>query len=183
MAGASLSYSVTALDAFNNIVTGYTGTIHFTSTDGVAVLPGDYTFVAGDAGTYSFGVTLVTAGSRGLTVTDTGNSSINGSGSVLVAPTAATHFSASAAASTMADAALVHRDGAGCLQQRRHRLHGSASRIQHGHRGAAAGRLCLYRRDAGVHTFSLTLKTAGPDTLTATDTRNVALGNSTPRSW
>ena len=41
-------------DAFGNTATGYTGTVHFTSTDGQAVLPADYTFTAGDAGIHTF---------------------------------------------------------------------------------------------------------------------------------
>ena len=40
-AGAAFSFTVTALDQFNNTVTGYGGTVHFTSTDGQAVLPGE----------------------------------------------------------------------------------------------------------------------------------------------
>src|SRR5947209_19281269 len=33
-AGSSFSITVTALDAFNNTATGYTGTLHFMSSDG-----------------------------------------------------------------------------------------------------------------------------------------------------
>ncbi|HKV05580.1 MAG TPA: hypothetical protein VJO53_10795, partial [Candidatus Acidoferrales bacterium] len=49
-AGAAANFTVTAKDALNNTATGYTGTVHFTSSDGTAVLPANYTFVAGDAG-------------------------------------------------------------------------------------------------------------------------------------
>src|SRR5262249_18501349 len=49
---------------------GYTGKVHFTSTDAAAVLPADYTFVAGDNGIHSFNVTLKTGGSQTVTVTD-----------------------------------------------------------------------------------------------------------------
>ena len=63
MAGVNHSLTVTAFDAFNNVADGYTGTITFTSTDGQAVLPGDYTFVGGDNGTRVFsGVNLRTVG-------------------------------------------------------------------------------------------------------------------------
>src|SRR5207237_393451 len=51
-AGSAFSITVNALDQFNNVATGYTGTVHFTKTDagtGSAV-PADYTFVAGDNG-------------------------------------------------------------------------------------------------------------------------------------
>ena len=48
-AGVATSVTVTAKDAFGNTATGYVGTVHFTSTDGSAVLPANYTFVAGDS--------------------------------------------------------------------------------------------------------------------------------------
>ena len=37
--------TVTAVDAYGNVATGYTGTVHFTSSDGQAVLPANYTFI------------------------------------------------------------------------------------------------------------------------------------------
>mgnify|MGYP003299294095 CR=1 FL=1 len=48
--GTAANATVTAKDAFGNVATAYTGTIHFTSSDGAATLPADYTFSAGDAG-------------------------------------------------------------------------------------------------------------------------------------
>src|SRR5260370_1050189 len=73
-AGAAFNVTVTALDQFNNTVTNYTGTVQFTSSDGQALLPGNYTFVAGDNGVHTFsnGVTLKTAGSQTVTATDGG---------------------------------------------------------------------------------------------------------------
>ena len=38
-AGSSFSVTVTALDINSNIISGYTGTVHFSSGDGQAVLP------------------------------------------------------------------------------------------------------------------------------------------------
>ena len=91
--GGSNSVTVTALDASNNVVPGYTGTVHFTSTDGAAVLPADYSFVAGDGGTHNFNVSFNTVGTQTLTATDTGTASINGSqANILVNAGAATHF-------------------------------------------------------------------------------------------
>src|SRR5581483_9126249 len=47
-AGVPLSFfTVTVLDAFGNVATGYNGTIHFTSSDAAAILPGDTTLTAG----------------------------------------------------------------------------------------------------------------------------------------
>jgi hypothetical protein len=93
-AGSAFSVTVTALDDANHTVTGYTGTVHFTSTDtrsGV-VLPSDYTFTAADNGTHTFtnAVTLVTAGSPVVRATDA--ASLSGSAYVAVAPAAPTQL-------------------------------------------------------------------------------------------
>ena len=90
-AGEAVSESVTVKDAYNNFATNYTGTIHFTSTDGAAVLPADYTFTGGDSGTHIFtnGVTFNTDGTQSITATDTG-SSVAGTQSGIVIATAET---------------------------------------------------------------------------------------------
>src|SRR5262249_38662332 len=54
--------TATAADVSNATHTGYLGTVHFTSTDGAATLPADYTFVAADAGKHVFSITLNTQG-------------------------------------------------------------------------------------------------------------------------
>ena len=83
IAGRPFAATVTAKDAFGNTAVGYTGTVHFTSNDGQAVLPANYTFVAGDNGLHSFSATLKTAGTRSITATDTVTSSITGTQSGL----------------------------------------------------------------------------------------------------
>ena len=52
---------VTAQDQFNNTATGYAGTVHFTSSDGQAVLPANGTLTSG---TGTFSATLKTAAAR-----------------------------------------------------------------------------------------------------------------------
>ena len=76
IAGIPFSVTVTGYDAYSNVATGYTGTIHFASTDSMATLPSDYTFIPGDSGTYAFSVTLLTAGNQSVTVTDAGNAAL-----------------------------------------------------------------------------------------------------------
>jgi probable HAF family extracellular repeat protein len=73
--GAAINLTVTALDATNNVVPAYSGTLRFTSTDGQAVLPPNSTLMNG-AGTFS--ATLKTAGSQSITVTDVVTASITG---------------------------------------------------------------------------------------------------------
>src|SRR5262249_55076464 len=77
-AGASHTFVVTAFDPFGNKVTGYTGTVHFASPDGHAVLPANYTFTASDAGTHTFTATLATAGTQSITATDTAIPGVSG---------------------------------------------------------------------------------------------------------
>jgi hypothetical protein len=92
-AGDSNTLAVTAIDPYGNIVNGYTGTIHFTSSDGQAVLPADYTFVVEDSGTKTFtDIVLKTAGSQSVTATDTVAASITGSQSgITVNPASLDH--------------------------------------------------------------------------------------------
>ena len=90
IAGSTITVTVTAKDASNNTVTGYTGTVHFTSSDPAAVLPANATLTNG-VGTFT--VTLKTAGSQKITATDAAFSSITGSsGIVSISPAAVTHL-------------------------------------------------------------------------------------------
>lgn len=75
-AGTAAQVVVVALDASNQVVPNYTGTVHFTSSDGQATLPADYTFTASDHGSHRFSVTFGTTGRETLTATDTANSSL-----------------------------------------------------------------------------------------------------------
>ena len=85
-AGHAFTITVTAYDSYNNVATGYRGTVHFASTDRAAVLPANYTFTMSDAGVHAFanGVTLKTAGVQTITVFDLSHQSITGSTSVRV---------------------------------------------------------------------------------------------------
>ncbi len=76
--GTSNAFSVTAEDSFGNTATAYSGTVHFTSSDAQAVLPADYTFVAGDNGVHTFNATLKTPGTQSITVTDSVTATITG---------------------------------------------------------------------------------------------------------
>jgi hypothetical protein len=92
-AGSPFSVTVSVLDGNNNVFKGYTGTVHFTSSDGQAVLPGNYQFTSTDAGVHTFtsAVTLKTAGSQTLAATDTNLGSLTGSTNVAVSPSTANH--------------------------------------------------------------------------------------------
>src|SRR5439155_1544218 len=81
-AGASFSVTLTAKDAGNNTTPGYTGTVHWTSSDAQAALPANYTFTAADAGVHAFTITLKTAGAQSITATDTTTSPITASATI-----------------------------------------------------------------------------------------------------
>ncbi len=70
------TFIVTALDAGRNQVTNYNGTVHFSSTDPSAVLPGDTVLVNG---TGSFAITLNSPGQQTLQVVDKAVPGISGS--------------------------------------------------------------------------------------------------------
>jgi hypothetical protein len=82
--GQATQVIVQPLDANNRVVAAYTGTIHFTNTDGAASALANYMFVAGDFGTHSFAVTFNTPGLQSITVNDTLTTTLVGSGSVRV---------------------------------------------------------------------------------------------------
>src|SRR5439155_182759 len=78
-AGEAHTLTVTALDTFGSVMTGYSGTVHFASSDAQAALPGDYTFTQYDYGTGYFYAYLQTAGPQSITATDTANPGATGS--------------------------------------------------------------------------------------------------------
>lgn len=73
--GAAFNFTVTALDASNNATSGYSGTVHFTSTDAAATMPANATLTGGSG---SFSATLKTAGNQTISATDTVTASIAG---------------------------------------------------------------------------------------------------------
>src|SRR5581483_3381816 len=71
-AGVVNSITVTARDAQGLVATGYTGTIHFTTSDPAGVVPADYLFTAADHGVHTFAlVVLKTPGTQSITAADT----------------------------------------------------------------------------------------------------------------
>jgi hypothetical protein len=76
--GTHFTLTVTALDASNNTATGYSGTVHFTSTDIHASLQADSTLTNGVG---MFSATLNTIDSETITATDTATASISGTSS------------------------------------------------------------------------------------------------------
>ena len=87
--GIAFPLTVVAVDGFKNVITNYSGTVHFSSTDSKATLPADYTFTATDQGSHLFQLTLVTIGDQTLTVADKANPMLAANDSIQVnAPSA-----------------------------------------------------------------------------------------------
>jgi hypothetical protein len=76
--GVPHDFTVEALDPYGNIATGYSGTVTFSSDEGHADLPADYTFTAADAGVHVFSATFNRFGTFSLTATDTSDPTITG---------------------------------------------------------------------------------------------------------
>lgn len=167
-AGAAQTFTVTAFDAFGNVATGYAGTVHFTSSDSQAMLPGDYTFVGSDAGAHSFGASLATAGTQSIGGSD---GSLSGTqGNIVVNPaSAATLIVAGFSATTAGVAqtfAVTARDAFGNVATG---YAGTVHFTSSDRQATVPGDYTFGGADAGTHTFSATLKTAGTQSLSASD--------------
>ena len=185
--GTAFSVAVTASDAFGNISTSYVGTVHFTSTDGLAILPTDYTFTAADHGTHVFtAVTLNTPGNQTITATDTVNAAITGTSAPVdvVVSLTATHFSVTAPASAATGNAFsVTVTALNAANQSSLSYTGTARLTSTDPAAALPATYTFTAADHGTHVFTVTLNTAGSQTISATDTPNAAItGTSAPIS-
>ena len=100
-AGSSFNITIAAKDAISSTIPSYVGTVNFSSTDSQALLPSNYTYTAGDAGAATFSFTLKTAGSKTITITDTGYTTLTRTtSSITVNPAAASQFSVTGISST-----------------------------------------------------------------------------------
>jgi hypothetical protein len=165
-AGTAFNFTVTALDASNNIVTTYSGTVHFTSIDAHAVLPGSSTLMQG-MGTFS--ATLKTSGSETITATDTASASITGTSSPISVSGPATHFSVantSNAAGTRTPSTLL----VVALDASNNQSSGYTGTVQITTSDAKAMLPANGPLQGGAGNFQLTFETAGNQSVTATDT-------------
>src|SRR5204862_70581 len=76
--------TVEALDDQGQLVPDYAGTVHFTSTDGSATLPDDYTFTTEDQGQHDFTMSWSAEGRRTPTATGADDSTVAQSATVNV---------------------------------------------------------------------------------------------------
>jgi ELWxxDGT repeat protein len=172
-AGSAGNITVTALDPYSNIATGYTGTVNLTSSDGKSVLPASYTFTASDAGTHVFSATLVTAGSQSITATDTVNSSLTSMQTgITVNPAAASILVITGPANVSAGVAfsitVTAYDAYGNVATG---YLGTVHFKSSDGKASLAANYTFKASDKGTHTFTgIVLKTKGKQTITVTDT-------------
>ena len=170
-----MQVTVTALTELNDTAVGYTGTVHFTSTDTQALLPANTTLVNG-VGVFS--ATLITAGTQTLTATDTLTRSITGgSTNITVNPAPASRFSLSAPSTATAGSALIFTVTA--LDAFNNTASGYGGSVHFSSSDSQAVLPANSTLTNGVGTFSATLKTPGSQTVTATDAGHSGLGGST----
>ncbi len=177
-AGTAFNVSLSALDAYGNVIVGYIGTVHFSSSDSKGVLPADYTFTGADLGTHSFSITLKTAGSDSVTVADVANSSVSASWNETITSGAAASLQMSTYPNTTAG--VGHAITATLLDTFGNTSVGYTGTLAFSSSDAQAGLPANYTfvsADAGVHTFTVTLKTAGTQSLTVKDAANSINGS------
>ncbi len=176
-AGNTFSFNVTALDAFNNVASGYTGLIGFTSSDPAAGLPGN-AFLLGGLG--AFTATLKTVGLRTLAATDTATGSLTGTTSpITVNAGAVTHFSLSAPASAVAGTPFSFTLTA--LDQFGNLASSYAGLVHFSSTDPDAMLPPNSALQAGVGTFDATLGTSGTQVLTGADSAASSIsGSSNP---
>jgi hypothetical protein len=171
-AGVSQSFKVTTQDMFGNTTPGYTGTIHFSSSDGQATLPVGSTL---SNGTGIFSATLRTAGSQSITAQDATNLAIapGTQSGITVNPAVASRLQLSGfpssvivgAANSFAVTALDLYSNVATGYR------GTVSFSSSDNQAVLPANYPFTSTDDGMHTFSATLNTPGMNqSITATDT-------------
>jgi hypothetical protein len=178
-AGTALQVTVTALNSAGQVVPSFTGTVHFTSTDGAAVLPSDYTFTAADNGVHTFNVIFKTAGNQTLTVTDPYSGNTGALPGITVTPAAASQFSVIAPASVNALTPFAVTITA--LDPYGNQVANYTGTIHFTSSDTLASLPADYSftaADAGQHTFKgVVLWQTGTQTITVTDTQTRSVGS------
>jgi hypothetical protein len=169
VAGAAHSATVTVKDASGNTAVGYRGTVRFTSTDPAAVLPAAYTFTATDAGVHVFSVTLKTVGTRSVTATDSVSLATGSQNAIVVNSGSAMQLTVSGlpspyGAGSTQSLTVTAKDAYGNTAT------GYTGTVQFSSSDPAAVLPANATLANGVGTFSVTLRTAGTRSVTATDT-------------
>jgi len=178
-AGTATDVIVTAQDYLNNTDVNFVGTVTFTSSDIIAVLPTSYTFTAGDAGVHTFtnGVTFKTIGNQ----TVTASSGVLTDGvhvAVLVTPGDATTLTVTGITDPIekgvaSNVTVTAKDAYGNTATG---YTGTVAFTSSDTSATMPGDATFAGGDNGVKTVAgLTMQTYGEQTVTATDTVNATI--------
>jgi hypothetical protein len=176
-AGVQGTFRVTVQDLYGNTINKapfFTDTVSFTSSDPQAVLPANYTFTTADAGVHDFTATLKTAGNDTITVLDATNSAIvpGSQSGIIVQPAAMTQLGVSGVPPFITSGSsysltVAAQDAFG------NTVPGYLGTVTFTSSDAAAvlpANYTFVSADNSTHSFMVTLKTPGSQSITATDT-------------
>ena len=173
--GIARSITIVARDAFGNTDTSYSGSVHFTSSDPSAVLPPDTALVNGLA---TVNVTFMTVGTQTITATDPTNPRLTGTVTSNATPPVAALFALSGSTSATAGVAstitVTVRDTIGQV------AFGYTGTIFFSSSDVQAGLPASYTftaADAGQHSFAVTYRTSGTQSVLARDFTNSLSGS------
>jgi hypothetical protein len=167
----AFNFTVTAFDAYNNIASSYSGMVHFSSSDGQAVLPPNSALTNG---TGTFSATLKTIANGTIAATDTTAATLTGSSNVIsVFSNAVTHFAIATPPNATTRASLsvtvTALDGANDVSA------GYSGTVHFTSGDANAHLPGDSTLTSGTGTFSATFETVGTQTITATDAVTTSL--------
>ena len=166
LAGEPLPLTIKAVDVHGNVVTSYAKTAHLSSTDGTDLLPADGGFTAG---VRTVSLAFVTAAIHSATVSEVGGTIAATTSSVNVVSADAADLVATGAAATAGAASstsLTVKDRYGNTVGS---YTGTVSFTSTDSGAVLPVDYTFVTADAGQHTFPVTLKAAGAQTVTATD--------------
>ncbi|MFZ0658014.1 MAG: hypothetical protein WAM05_04810 [Candidatus Binataceae bacterium] len=172
-AGVSQLGMVTAVDQYDNVATGYNGTVDFASSDPQTGVLSATTEMAAD-GLASFGVAFKTAGTQSVTATDSANPAITGMDTITVSPAGAARLAVTGLVSAMA----------GTPQTATATAYDIFGNVMAGYGGTvnfttsdsqAVINPNSVMASLGVASALTSLRTSGPQSVTATDSVNPAI--------
>ncbi|TAK93698.1 MAG: Ig-like domain repeat protein [Verrucomicrobia bacterium] len=190
-AGTAFNVSVNAVDAFWNLITNVTDTVGLTSSDGNASLPANAALLGG---TKTLSVTLKTAGSATVTATDAtdGSKTAHTSSSVNVVAGALSKLQLLTPGETAAPGTAAGKTGAPSAQTAGTAFSVTVNAVDANWNVVSTNdTVAITSSDAnaalpsnaaltnGTKSFSVTLKTAGSATLTASDTSHPSYASAT----
>lgn len=171
LAGETFSAALEVTDTLGNRITGYAGTVHFAASDARATLPADYTFTAADGGLHVFsGLALTASGTTTIDVEDTAEPGL--ATQALVNVTALgparllwTGLPAEVVAGSALDVTVTALDAYDNVATQ---ASGSLALAASDAQATLPAAPVSFETGAGLARFTVTLQTAGPQTLSAT---------------